>query len=119
MFTNLSHIPYLILLTTMILVNACVSDSSANIEPLPNTQYSTSYKFIGDPNFPSRLSLSTHQVDITYSAQVSDDLGKVITTVDNTTLQTMEFIIPVGAKQYFVNVATHHQAWLDSKPDLC
>jgi|GEM_PF-2007967 len=115
MFTQLSsHIPYLILLIPLLLVNACISDSSANVEPLPNNQFSTSYKFSGDPNFPSRLSLSTHQPDVTYSAQVSDDLGKIITTVDNTTLQTMEFIIPVGAKQYYVNVATQHQAWLDT-----
>ena len=114
MLTQLSRIPYLILLIPLLLVNACVSDSSANTEPLPNNPFSTSYKFSGDPNYPSRLSLSTSQFDITYSAQVSDDLGKVITTVDNTSLQTMEFIIPVGAKQYYVKVATQHQTWLDT-----
>jgi hypothetical protein len=114
MFTQMSRILYLLLVTTLLIVNACGSDSSANIEPLPNSDYSTDYKFLGDANFPSRLSLSTQQHDITYSAQVSDDNGKIITTVDNTTLQTMEFIIPAGAKQYYVNVATQHQVWLDN-----
>ena len=114
MFIQMSRIPYLLLFLTLLLVNACRSDANVNTEPLPHNEFSTSYKFIGDPNYPSRLSLSTNQLDITYSARVSDDVGKIITTVDNTTLQTMEFIIPVGAKQYYVNIATQHQAWLDT-----
>ena len=114
MLTYSSRLSYFFLLTTLLLMNACVSHSSSDVEALPNKDYSTSYQFSGHRDYPSRLSLSTNQNDISYSAQVSDFGGKIITTVNNTTLQTMEFIIPSGEKQYYVNVATQQQAWLDS-----
>ena len=112
MLLRISQLPYLLLCTTLLLVNACVSQPTTYVEPLSQNDYSTSYQFSGDPSYPSRLSVSTDQVDITYSAQVSDFAGKIITTVNNTTLQTTEFIIPIGEKQYYINVATQQQIWL-------
>ena len=114
MFTNISRLPQLILYATLFLMSACVGQSSADVQPLASDEFKTQYQFTGHPNYPSRLSLSTTLEDIMYSAQVSDFAGKVIATVNNTTLQTMELIIPIGEKQYFVSLATQEQTWLDS-----
>ena len=70
--------------------------------------------FPGHPNYASRLRLTTTQDDVSYSAQVSDYNGRILSTVNNTTLQTMELIIPAGKKQYLVNIATEREAWLDN-----
>lgn len=114
MFTIKSQRLQLILYTVLLLLSACAGQSANDVQPLAKGEYQSQYQFNGHPDYPSRLSLSTKLADIIYSAQISDIAGKILTTVNNTTLPTMELIIPIGEKQYFVQLATQDQAWLDS-----
>ena len=106
MFTINSWRLQLILYTTAILLSACMGQTANTVEPLSQGEFQSKYQFNGHPDYPSRLSLSTNLNDITYSAQISDFAGKVLTTVNNTTLQAMELVIPAGEKQYYVSLAT-------------
>lgn len=114
MIMKRSRQSHLIFSIIILLISACVSQPQNDTQPLAQGDYSKQYQFTGDPQYQSRLSLSTQLNNITYSAQLSDFAGKVVSTVNDTTLQTMELIIPVGEKRYFVDLSTYQQEWLDS-----
>lgn len=114
MFTMKRQLTHLILISISVLLSACIGQQTNQVQPLAGGDYQSRFQFNGHANHPSRLTLSTSLEDIRYSAEVSDFAGKIITTVNDTTLQTMELIIPIGEKRYFVNLATENQNWLDS-----
>jgi hypothetical protein len=107
---------FLLIMSTLLFVVtvACTAQSANSSQPLTDNKTSKTYQFTGHADFPSNLQLSKQSDHITYSAQVSDFAGKIITTVNNTSLKQMELIIPAGDKQYYVTIAAQEESWLDN-----
>ena len=113
MFDHFRSIPYLLLYLTLIFMSACVSHSSTEVTSFATGAFSQIYQFAANPDYLSKLQLTMLQDNITYSAQISTSNGKIVTTVDQTILSNMEFTIPKGDEQFYINIATEQENWLE------
>jgi len=103
-----------LIILSLVLITACESQASTPIVPLANSQFSTTYEFVGHHQYASNLQLSKSRDDIFYSAQVSNFAGKIITTVNDISLPKMELTLPVGEQKYFVTIGASQEDWLEN-----
>lgn len=104
---------FIISLLSAMLV-ACDTGNPGETQPLSNSEHQRMYRFQGNPAQPTTLQLHTELGDITFSASVADYTGRVITTLNDTSLQTIQLTVPEGDVHYLVTIASSRPEWTDS-----